>query len=121
MSGAFDGLTRSAAAGLELGEPGLDLGQFPEVLEALELGVEARRGELHLALREGVSAGSGSLYELGIRMGDGLRMAARTSGRRLPRARRISAAEALRWVPALDPNHLRGGLLRHGAHYAMRS
>ncbi|MCW3040031.1 MAG: dependent oxidoreductase, partial [Solirubrobacterales bacterium] len=64
-----------------------------------------------LALREGVSAGKGGLYELGIRLGDGLRVAARTSGRRLPRASRISAAEALRWVPALDPSDLRGALL----------
>jgi glycerol-3-phosphate dehydrogenase len=64
-----------------------------------------------MALRDGVSATSGGLYEVGIRLGDGLRMAARTSGRRLPRARRISAAEALRWVPALDPHQLRGALL----------
>lgn len=64
-----------------------------------------------MALRDGVSAISGGLYEIGIRMGDGLRMAARTSGRRLPHARRISAAEALRWVPALDPHALRGALL----------
>jgi glycerol-3-phosphate dehydrogenase len=64
-----------------------------------------------MALRDGVSAVSGGLYEVGIRLGDGLRMAARTSGRRLPRARRISAAEALRWVPALDPHALRGALL----------
>lgn len=64
-----------------------------------------------LALRDGLSPASGALCEAGMRMGDGLRMAARTSGRRLPRARRISAAEALRWVPALDPNGLRGALL----------
>lgn len=64
-----------------------------------------------LALRDGVSPGMGAIAEAGLRLGDGLRMAARTSGRRLPRARRISAAEALRWVPALDPNHLRGALL----------
>ncbi len=64
-----------------------------------------------MALHEGVSATSGGLYEVGIRLGDGLRMAARTSGRRLPRARRISAAEALRWVPALDAHTLRGALL----------
>jgi glycerol-3-phosphate dehydrogenase len=64
-----------------------------------------------LALRDGVSATAGGLYEAGIRLGDGLRLAARTSGRRLPRARRISAAEALRWVPALDPTDLRGALL----------
>ncbi|MCW2957645.1 MAG: dependent oxidoreductase, partial [Solirubrobacterales bacterium] len=64
-----------------------------------------------MALRDGVSATSGGLYEVGIRLGDGLRMAARTSGRRLPRARRISAAEAMRWVPALDPHTLRGALI----------
>lgn len=64
-----------------------------------------------MALRDGVSATSGVLYEAGVRMGDGLRKAARTSGRRLPRARRISAAEALRWVPALEASSLRGALL----------
>ncbi|WP_354698268.1 Glycerol-3-phosphate dehydrogenase 1 [Paraconexibacter sp. AEG42_29] len=64
-----------------------------------------------LALRDGVSPAVGAICEAGIRMGDGLRFAARTSGRRLPRARRISAAEALRWVPALDPHGLRGALL----------
>jgi len=47
----------------------------------------------------------------GVRAGDAMRALAGTSGRRLPRMRRVSAAEARLWAPALDPRGLRGALL----------
>jgi glycerol-3-phosphate dehydrogenase len=56
------------------------------------------------------SAQSG-LIEVGIRMGDGMRALAGTSRRRLPSMRRIGAAEASAWVPALRESELRGGIL----------
>jgi glycerol-3-phosphate dehydrogenase len=58
-----------------------------------------------------VSRAAGLKLEAGLRFGDRLRAAAGTSRRRLPPARRISAEEALRLAPALDPSGLRGGLL----------
>ena len=51
------------------------------------------------------------LVETGLRMGDAMRAAAGTSRRRLPSARRIGAAEARTWTPALKSTELRGGLL----------
>ena len=48
---------------------------------------------------------------LGLRIGDGLRTAARTSRRALPPARRVSALEARRLAPALPSAGLRGALL----------
>ena len=48
---------------------------------------------------------------LGLRIGDGLRTAARTSRRALPPPRRVSALEARRLAPALRPGGLRGALL----------
>jgi glycerol-3-phosphate dehydrogenase len=48
---------------------------------------------------------------IGLRLGDGLRAAARTSRRRLPPPRRVSALEARRLAPALPANGLRGALL----------
>ena len=47
----------------------------------------------------------------GLRVGDGLRIGARTSRRVLPPARRISALEARRLAPALAEDGLRGALL----------
>ena len=47
----------------------------------------------------------------GLRVGDGLRMAARTSRRALPPPRRVSALEARRLAPALRTAGLRGALL----------
>ncbi|MGE4424824.1 MAG: glycerol-3-phosphate dehydrogenase/oxidase [Solirubrobacteraceae bacterium] len=47
----------------------------------------------------------------GVRTGDAMRALAGTSGRRLPRMRRVSAAEARLWAPALDSRRLRGALL----------
>jgi glycerol-3-phosphate dehydrogenase len=49
--------------------------------------------------------------QVGGRIGDGLRSAARTSRRALPPPRRISALEARRLAPALRAAGLRGGLL----------
>ncbi|HEY6692274.1 MAG TPA: glycerol-3-phosphate dehydrogenase/oxidase [Solirubrobacteraceae bacterium] len=49
--------------------------------------------------------------QVGGRIGDGLRSAARTSRRVLPPPRRISALEARRLAPALRAAGLRGGLL----------
>lgn len=43
--------------------------------------------------------------------GDVLRIATRTSGRVLPRSRRVSTAEAMRYAPTLQPDGLRGGFL----------
>ncbi len=51
------------------------------------------------------------LFEAGIRTGDGMRALARTSRRVLPSMRRIGAAEAAVWVPALSRSELRGGIL----------
>jgi glycerol-3-phosphate dehydrogenase len=48
---------------------------------------------------------------IGLRVGDGLRTAARTSRRLLPPPRRVSALEARRLAPALRPGGLRGALL----------
>ena len=45
----------------------------------------------------------------GARAAGALRLAARTRPSTLPGARRVSAAEALRWVPALRRDGLRGG------------
>ena len=48
---------------------------------------------------------------LGLRMGDALRSAARTSRRDLPPPRRVSALEARRLAPSLPADGLRGALL----------
>ena len=53
----------------------------------------------------------GVLTELGVRAGDLLRIAARTPHDVLPRPRRISSHEALRLVPALRRDALRGAIL----------
>jgi glycerol-3-phosphate dehydrogenase len=49
--------------------------------------------------------------ELGIRIGDAMRALSGTSRRRLPPMRRIGAAEARLWAPALRERLLRGALL----------
>jgi glycerol-3-phosphate dehydrogenase len=58
-----------------------------------------------------VSRAAGAKIEVGLRVGDALRAAAGTSAKRLPRARRIDAAEALRLAPGLSDRQLRGALL----------
>lgn len=50
---------------------------------------------------------------LGMAMGDGLRLLARTPGTVLAHPRRVDAAEALRLAPALRRDGLRGGMLSH--------
>jgi glycerol-3-phosphate dehydrogenase len=53
----------------------------------------------------------GVLTETALRVGDGMRIASRTSRRVLPGPRRISRHEALRLTPAMRNTELRGGLL----------
>jgi glycerol-3-phosphate dehydrogenase len=49
--------------------------------------------------------------EAGIRTGDAMRALSHTTRRRLPGARRVAAAEARLWAPALTDERLRGALL----------
>jgi glycerol-3-phosphate dehydrogenase len=53
----------------------------------------------------------GALTEAGIRVGDTMRLVAGTRGSVLPRPRRVSRHEALRLVPALRVDDLRGAIL----------
>ena len=53
----------------------------------------------------------GVLTEVGVRTGDLLRLAARTSRSRLPGPRRIGALETRRLIPALRAADLRGGVM----------
>jgi glycerol-3-phosphate dehydrogenase len=62
-------------------------------------------------LDRGMPAAKAAKTQLGLRIGDGLRIGARTSRRVLPPARRISALEARRLAPALAETGLRGALL----------
>jgi glycerol-3-phosphate dehydrogenase len=64
-----------------------------------------------IPLHPGVGRGVGAKTQIGLRVGDGLRIGARTSRRLLPPARRISALEARRLAPALAEAGLRGALL----------
>ena len=64
-----------------------------------------------VALLPEVSGTAARLIATGLRMGDVMRRAAGTKPTRLPRTRRVEAAEAQRWFPALDPSGLRGALL----------
>jgi glycerol-3-phosphate dehydrogenase len=52
-----------------------------------------------------------AIVRTGTALGDVLRTTARTSARELPRSRRIPAGEAIRLVPALRRNGLRGAIL----------
>ena len=62
-------------------------------------------------LHGGMPAAMAAKTQIGLRIGDGLRIGARTSRRTLPPARRISALEARRLAPALAERGLRGALL----------
>ena len=62
-------------------------------------------------LDDTLSPVGGVLTELGVRAGDVLRLASGTRRRRLPGPRRISALEALRLIPGLRRDDLRGGVL----------
>jgi glycerol-3-phosphate dehydrogenase len=61
-------------------------------------------------LGPGMGRGKAAKTQVGLRIGDGLRIGARTSRRVLPPARRISALEARRLAPALSAD-LRGAML----------
>jgi glycerol-3-phosphate dehydrogenase len=52
---------------------------------------------------------------IGLALGDGLRRAAGTSSRELPRVRRVDAAELLRAAPGVRRAGLRGGLISYDA------
>ncbi len=64
-----------------------------------------------IPLDASMARGAGAYTLGGLWAGDALRAAARTSGRALPRARRVSALEARRLAPALRESGLRGALL----------
>ncbi len=64
-----------------------------------------------IPLDGGMPAAKALKTQIGLRIGDGLRIGARTSRRVLPPARRISALEARRLAPALAEPGLRGALL----------
>jgi glycerol-3-phosphate dehydrogenase len=64
-----------------------------------------------IPLDDSVARGTALKTMVGLRVGDGLRAAARTSRRLLPPPRRVSALEARRLAPALRPGGLRGALL----------
>ncbi|HSI94042.1 MAG TPA: FAD-dependent oxidoreductase, partial [Jiangellaceae bacterium] len=86
---------------------------------AVERGVLMCRTAPHLAralpfvlpLTPAVPRRHEPLLRSGYFAGDLLRISARTSRDLLPRPRRLSAVETLRWAPALRPDGLRGGLL----------
>jgi len=62
-------------------------------------------------LDDGMPAAKATKTQVGLRIGDGLRIGARTPRRVLPPSRRISALEARRLAPALAEAGLRGALL----------
>ena len=64
-----------------------------------------------IPLDAGVDRRTATKTQVGLRVGDALRAAARTSRRALPPARRVSALEARRLAPALRAEGLRGALL----------
>ncbi|MFF4990125.1 glycerol-3-phosphate dehydrogenase/oxidase [Streptosporangium saharense] len=86
---------------------------------AVERGVLLTRTAPHLVraqpyllpLTPAVSRGRAATVMTGYRLGDGLRIAARTPRRLLPGPSRIPARTALRLVPSLEPQGLRGALL----------
>ncbi|MEU1731781.1 glycerol-3-phosphate dehydrogenase/oxidase [Streptosporangium sp. NPDC020145] len=86
---------------------------------AVERGVLLTRTAPHLVraqpyllpLTPSVSRGRAATVMTGYRLGDGLRIAARTPRRLLPGPSRVSAGTALRLVPGLESRGLRGALL----------
>ncbi|MEV8632485.1 glycerol-3-phosphate dehydrogenase/oxidase [Streptosporangium sp. NPDC051023] len=86
---------------------------------AVERGILLGRTAPHLVraqpylmpLTPAVSRGGAATVMAGYRLGDGLRIAARTPRRLLPGPSRISPALALRLAPPLNPYGLRGALL----------
>jgi glycerol-3-phosphate dehydrogenase len=90
---------------------------------ARERGVLLERTAPHLVrpitqvvpLLPAVDARTERLTQVGLRLGDGLRRAAGTSVRSLPRSHRAGAAEVLRLAPGVRRAGLRGGLVSHDA------
>src|SRR4051794_112855 len=90
---------------------------------ARERGVLLERTAPHLVrpitqvipLTEATGARTERLTQAGLRLGDGLRRAAGTSARTLPRTRRVDASEVLRLAPGVRRAGLRGGLITHDA------
>ncbi len=68
-----------------------------------------------LPLLKGSSKAGAAALALGLRIGDLLRIWARTSGRLLPAARRIAPLQAQALIPALAIGRLRGALLSYDA------
>ncbi|HWD63932.1 MAG TPA: glycerol-3-phosphate dehydrogenase/oxidase [Solirubrobacteraceae bacterium] len=64
-----------------------------------------------IPVRGGRNRSRTGLMELGIHVGDGMRALSGTSRARLPVMRRIGAAEARLWAPALSEEGLRGAIL----------
>ncbi len=62
-------------------------------------------------LHPSITAASGLLTRAGFAAGDALRALAHTSAQTLPRSRRISSAEVMRYVPTVRVDGLRGGLV----------
>ena len=58
-----------------------------------------------------MTAGHAALVRTGFLAGDALRLSAHTPGALLPRSRRISADEVVRYAPTVQRDGLRGGLL----------
>jgi glycerol-3-phosphate dehydrogenase len=62
-----------------------------------------------------VGAKDERMLRIGLRLGDGLRRAAGTSAKDLPRARGARPHEILTIAPGVDPTDLRGGMIAHDA------
>lgn len=86
---------------------------------AVERGIMMTRTAPHLVrafpqvvpLLPSISSRQAALVRTGFLAGDGLRLAARTSGSVLPRSGRIDAAAVARYAPTVRTDGLRGGLL----------
>ncbi|SEM05663.1 glycerol-3-phosphate dehydrogenase [Streptacidiphilus jiangxiensis] len=86
---------------------------------AVERGVLMERTAPHLVralpqvvpLLPGTGASGAALVRTGFLAGDALRIAARTPSATLPRSRRLSRAEVLRYAPTVEAAGLRGGLV----------
>ena len=90
---------------------------------ARERGVLLERTAPHLVrpitlvvpLTPAVDARTERVTRIGFRLGDGLRRAAGTSVRSLPRSRRVDAAEVVRLAPGVRRAGLRGGIVASDA------
>ena len=86
---------------------------------AVERGILLERTAPHLVhalpqvvpLLPGTTRAQSALVRTGFLAGDALRVSARTPSATLPRSRRLSRAEVLRYAPTVTPAGLRGGLV----------